>query len=79
VALGEPMNPNDLGGAWAMRLYVKPFVRWLWAGGLFMMLGGFVAAGDRRFRTRRVADSERTMPAATNAGERLAAARESHA
>ncbi|MBU6246900.1 MAG: heme lyase CcmF/NrfE family subunit [Xanthomonadaceae bacterium] len=79
VALGEPMNPNDLGGAWAMRLYVKPFVRWLWAGGLFMMLGGFVAAGDRRFRTRRVAESERMEPAGAKAGEPLATARESHA
>jgi cytochrome c-type biogenesis protein CcmF len=25
-------------------------VRWIWLGGLFMMLGGFVAATDRRFR-----------------------------
>ena len=34
-----------------MRIYVKPFVRWIWLGALFMMLGGFVAAADRRFRT----------------------------
>ncbi len=79
VALGEPMNPNDLGGAWAMRLYVKPFIRWLWTGGLFMMLGGFVAAADRRFRARRVAESERVVPSGSSAGEGLAAARESHA
>jgi cytochrome c-type biogenesis protein CcmF len=25
-------------------------VRWIWLGALFMMLGGFVAATDRRFR-----------------------------
>ena len=37
-------------GAWAVRVYVKPFVRWIWLGGLFMMFGGFVAATDRRFR-----------------------------
>jgi cytochrome c-type biogenesis protein CcmF len=55
VALGEPMDPNDLEGAWAMRLYAKPFVRWIWAGGLFMMLGGFVAGADKRFRARRAA------------------------
>ncbi|AND68185.1 cytochrome C biogenesis protein [Dyella thiooxydans] len=79
VALGEPMNPNDLGGAWAMRLYVKPFIRWLWTGGLFMMLGGFVAAADRRFRARRVAERERVAPTGATAGERLATARESHA
>jgi cytochrome c-type biogenesis protein CcmF len=46
VALGEPLD----NGAWAVRVYVKPFVRWIWLGGLFMMLGGFVAATDRRFR-----------------------------
>ena len=47
VALGEPVGDN---GAWAVRVYVKPFVRWIWLGALFMMLGGFVAATDRRFR-----------------------------
>jgi len=46
VALGEPLG----NGAWALRVHVKPFVRWIWAGALLMMLGGFVAATDRRFR-----------------------------
>jgi len=46
VALGEPLQD----GAWAVRVYVKPFVRWIWLGGLFMMFGGLVAATDRRFR-----------------------------
>jgi cytochrome c-type biogenesis protein CcmF len=78
VALGEPMDANNLGGAWAMRLYVKPFIRWLWAGGLFMMLGGFVAAADRRFRAKRVASREEAaVPARTAEG--LVATRESHA
>jgi cytochrome c-type biogenesis protein CcmF len=48
VALGESLDDK---GAWAVRIYVKPFVRWIWLGGLLMMLGGFVAATDRRFRT----------------------------
>ncbi|GAB2517563.1 heme lyase CcmF/NrfE family subunit [Lysobacter humi (ex Lee et al. 2017)] len=47
VALGEPLG----GGAWAVRVHVKPFVRWIWAGGLLMALGGLVSAFDRRFRT----------------------------
>jgi cytochrome c-type biogenesis protein CcmF len=55
VALGEPMDRNDPEGAWALRLYHKPFVRWIWAGGLLMMLGGFFSAADRRFRVRREA------------------------
>ena len=48
VALGESLDEKT--GAWAVRVYVKPFVRWIWLGGLFMMLGGFIAAADRRFR-----------------------------
>ncbi len=46
VALGEPLG----GENWALRVYVKPFVRWIWLGALLMMLGGFIAAADRRFR-----------------------------
>ena len=46
VALGEPLG----GGAWAVRLQIKPLVRWIWAGAFLMALGGFVTALDRRFR-----------------------------
>jgi cytochrome c-type biogenesis protein CcmF len=46
VALGEPME----AGAWSVRLYYKPFIRWIWFGGLFMMAGGLLAASDRRYR-----------------------------
>jgi cytochrome c-type biogenesis protein CcmF len=48
VALGEPLG----GGSWALRVHVKPFVRWIWLGAVLMALGGFVAATDRRFRDR---------------------------
>ncbi|WP_315388865.1 heme lyase CcmF/NrfE family subunit [uncultured Stenotrophomonas sp.] len=46
VALGESLGNN----AWAVRVHVKPFVRWVWFGALLMALGGFVTAADRRFR-----------------------------
>ena len=46
VALGEPLG-NE---AWAVRLHVKPFVRWIWTGAALMALGGLVTAFDRRFR-----------------------------
>lgn len=49
VALGEPLGDN----AWALRMQIKPFVRWIWAGALLMVLGGFVTAADRRFRVPR--------------------------
>ncbi|KFL36544.1 heme lyase CcmF/NrfE family subunit [Arenimonas donghaensis] len=47
VALGEPVNQT---GGWALRLYVKPWIRLIWLGSLFMALGGFVVVFDRRFR-----------------------------
>lgn len=31
---------------------VKPFVRWIWFGGLLMGLGGALAALDRRYRVK---------------------------
>ena len=47
VALGEPL---DQTGGWALRLYVKPWIRLIWLGALMMALGGFVVALDKRFR-----------------------------
>ncbi len=46
VALGEPLGDS---GAWALRLYHKPFIRWIWLGGIFMALGGLLAASDQRY------------------------------
>jgi cytochrome c-type biogenesis protein CcmF len=48
VALGEPLAD----GAWAVRVHVKPFVRWIWFGGLLTALGGGLAATDRRYRVK---------------------------
>jgi cytochrome c-type biogenesis protein CcmF len=48
VSLGEPVG----GGDWALRIYYKPYVRWIWLGGVFMALGGILAVTDRRYRTR---------------------------
>ena len=45
VALGEPIG----GGSWAVRLYHKSYIRWIWFGGLFMGIGGLLAATDRRY------------------------------
>ncbi|MBV7388814.1 heme lyase CcmF/NrfE family subunit [Pasteurellaceae bacterium TAE3-ERU1] len=50
VALGERLE----GDAWALRLYFKPFVRWIWFGGLFMALGGLLCISDRRYRLQRL-------------------------
>ncbi|MBL8487077.1 MAG: heme lyase CcmF/NrfE family subunit [Rhodocyclaceae bacterium] len=51
VSLGEPLD----GGAWAVRVYYKPLVDWIWGGCLLMSLGGLLAASDRRYRLARKA------------------------
>ena len=48
VALGEPLQD----GAWAVRIHIKPYVRWIWLGGLLTGLGGVLAALDRRYRLK---------------------------
>jgi cytochrome c-type biogenesis protein CcmF len=50
ASLGEPVTADGLTGPWGVRIYVKPFVDWIWAGCLLMALGGFVAVSDRRYR-----------------------------
>ena len=46
VALGEPLK----GNAWGIRVYVKPFVSWIWLGGLFIAIGALMATLDKRYR-----------------------------
>jgi cytochrome c-type biogenesis protein CcmF len=48
VSLGE-----DLGDqSWAVRVYYKPFVDWIWGGCLLMALGGVLAISDKRYRMK---------------------------
>lgn len=47
VALGEPID-----GGWAVRLYVKPLVRWLWIGALIMAVGACICLIDKRYRVQ---------------------------
>jgi cytochrome c-type biogenesis protein CcmF len=48
VSLGEPLGNGD----WSLRLYYKPFVRWIWLGALLIAGGGLLAASDPRYRMR---------------------------
>ena len=45
--------------AWAIRIYHKPFVRFIWLGALLMMAGGFLAASDKRYRRRKAEAGEK--------------------
>lgn len=56
VALGERLAD----GTWAVRLYYKPFVRWIWLGALVMSLGGLLSISDKRYRFRQNPNS--TLP-----------------
>ena len=46
LALGEQLSE----GAWSLRIYHKPFVRWMWIGGVLISLAGFVILFDKRYR-----------------------------
>jgi cytochrome c-type biogenesis protein CcmF len=48
VSLGEQVED----GAWIVRVYVKPFIDWIWGGCLLMALGGVLAVTDRRYRRK---------------------------
>ncbi len=48
VALAEQLE----NGAWSLRIYYKPFIRWIWLGCILMALGGFIAVMDKRYRLR---------------------------
>ncbi|MCC7042082.1 MAG: heme lyase CcmF/NrfE family subunit [Burkholderiales bacterium] len=50
VSLGEPVSDKGEAGPWVLRVYIKPFVDWIWGGCFLMALGGFVAMMDRRYR-----------------------------
>ncbi|MDO6692707.1 heme lyase CcmF/NrfE family subunit [Aliiglaciecola sp. 3_MG-2023] len=57
VALGEQLND----GAWAVRIYIKPFVNWIWAGSLIMALGGILSISDKRYRMAKVAKVKKRL------------------
>lgn len=44
IALGEPLAGDD----WSVRIYYKPFIRWIWLGGILMMISGVIAIFTRR-------------------------------
>ncbi|MFW2440349.1 MAG: heme lyase CcmF/NrfE family subunit [Arenicellales bacterium] len=62
VALGEPLGEK---GAWSVRIYHKPFIRWIWLGALIMALGGLLSATDPRYR--KLAGAKQKQAAAATA------------
>jgi cytochrome c-type biogenesis protein CcmF len=64
VSLGEAID----GGAWLVRIYIKPFIDWVWGGCLLMAFGGLLAVTDKRYRAK-----VRREAGATTAGAEAAA------
>ena len=64
AALGEPIGD----GSWAVRIYYKPFIRWVWLGPILMGIGGLLAASDRRYRMKRSLSSNKVESQASTSG-----------
>jgi cytochrome c-type biogenesis protein CcmF len=64
VQMGEVIA----GDKWLVRIWVKPFVSWVWFGCLLMGLGGILAVTDRRYRARAASTApDRSTQASTAA------------
>ena len=50
VALGEPIAEDS--NQWAIRIYVKPLIRWIWLGSIIMVLGVVISMLDPRYRIK---------------------------
>jgi cytochrome c-type biogenesis protein CcmF len=59
VSLGEQLDT----GEWVVRVYVKPFIDWIWGGCMLMALGGMLAVADRRYRLRKGETASDALPA----------------
>lgn len=57
IALGEPLSNNS----WSVRLYYKPFIRWIWLGGFMILGGGVFALTDKRYYQKRPAVGSDTL------------------
>ncbi len=54
MAMGEPIlgvNQSEADATkWAVRIYIKPGVRWVWWGGFVLSLGAILSMFDKRYR-----------------------------
>lgn len=54
MAMGEPIlgvNQSEADATkWAVRIYIKPGVRWVWWGGFVIALGAILSMFDKRYR-----------------------------
>ncbi|NRA61341.1 MAG: heme lyase CcmF/NrfE family subunit [Psychrobium sp.] len=60
IALGDPLD-NE---AWAVRVYVKPFINLLWIAAALIAFGGFMCMTDRRYRAKKTATETQQIDSA---------------
>jgi cytochrome c-type biogenesis protein CcmF len=72
IAMGEPIDEK----VWAMRVHVRPFVRWIWLGVLMMAFGSCLAVMDKRYRKRQVTLEKKNSPLAPVAAQEKIVANE---
>ena len=53
--MGEPIAEDS--NKWAVRIYVKPLIRWIWLGAIIMALGGLLSMLDSRYRIKKMKTS----------------------
>lgn len=62
VSLGDPTPGTEAQSpaeqAWSVRLYLKPFIGWIWWGCILMALGGAITLFDRRYKSLRASRKE---------------------
>jgi cytochrome c-type biogenesis protein CcmF len=52
IAMGDALDD----GAWSVRVHIKPFVRWVWFGSIFMCIGAILSITDKRYRKKVVVE-----------------------
>ncbi len=60
VVIGDDQG----GGAYAVRAYFNPLVRFIWLGTLIMFIGGGISLSDRRLRVGAPVKARRSVPIA---------------
>ncbi|PIE44955.1 MAG: heme lyase NrfEFG subunit NrfE [Gammaproteobacteria bacterium] len=52
VALGEPQGKTPEDSGWSVRIQIKPYIRWIWLGGLIMALASVFVLRDKHYVIR---------------------------
>ncbi len=58
VSMGEKITDD---GGWAVRIYIKPMIRWMWFGALMMMAGAIIALFSKRTKRQESKQVDQVM------------------